>query len=73
MRQRILGLAVFILFLVPSPALAEGWDFTASATRYAAETQARAATEAASIYGVAIVLAGALIGVGLYLGLRNRK
>ena len=76
MRRRILELAISAWFFIAWPALANA-DFSdyanANATRAAATTAASAATQSALIYGGAIVLAGVAIGVGLYLGLRNRK
>ena len=64
--RRILGLLMILLASLCLPVNVQG-DY------FAAREQARASVQSAWIYGGAIVLAGAGIGAGLYLGLRARN
>jgi hypothetical protein len=61
MRHVYVFLLMYLLLFVLPDNIHAGWQ------------EARAAVESAKIYATAIVIAGALIGVGLYLGLRQKK
>jgi len=79
---RILGASCWLFLLLAQPAIAlAAWAPKTSERLQAeaAQTQAAAAVQAAQtagqapwIYGGAIVLAGAAIGVGIYLAARQR-
>jgi hypothetical protein len=67
-------LTCWLVFLaLYQPAMADSDGRNALAHVMAAGEMARANVQCAWIYGIAIVIAGIAIGIGLFFGLKSRK